>query len=91
LEEAKISILSKIDAPTAPGSRGLGEFLGGFTQEEEQAYREGILSGTREDIIDVTQRYLLDNNIVSNVVVGSSSHVKDFEKAGFALHHFGGE
>ena len=37
----QISVVGKLDAPVAPGSRGLGEFLGGLNLEQRQAYRTG--------------------------------------------------
>ncbi|KAL5249822.1 hypothetical protein ACHWQZ_G018595 [Mnemiopsis leidyi] len=53
LEEAKISVIAKLDAPIAPGKRGLSTFLGGLSFEERKIFRSGLLSATCQDLKEV--------------------------------------
>jgi Zn-dependent M16 (insulinase) family peptidase len=60
LEEAKISVFQKVDAPKSVNSRGMDRFLAGVTEEMKQRRREQLLDTTRDQIRDVAQRYLVD-------------------------------
>jgi len=58
VDEAKLSIFQKIDAPVSPGARGTGLFLHGITNDMKQARRELLLDVTPADLVDVAGRYL---------------------------------
>ncbi|KAJ8049766.1 Presequence protease, mitochondrial [Holothuria leucospilota] len=58
LDEAKIAVFSSVDAPIAPGSRGVSSFLSGLSDDIRQAHRERLFAVTRDDVIEVAQRYL---------------------------------
>src|SRR5690606_32455088 len=60
LEEAKISVFQRIDAPRSVNQEGMGEFLYGITEEMRQARRELLLDVSRDDIREVAQKYLVD-------------------------------
>ena len=89
LEEAKISIVGKLDAPVAPGSRGVGEFLGGMSLEQRVAFRTGIIEATREDIASVASAYLNSDQLHGNVVVGPETETSTFKDRGFLIDTFG--
>ena len=46
-----------MDAPIAPGSRGVSSFLSGLSDDIRQTQRERLFAVTREDVIDIAQRY----------------------------------
>ncbi|PIK37344.1 putative presequence protease, mitochondrial [Apostichopus japonicus] len=56
LDEAKIALFSNVDAPIAPGSRGVSTFLNGVTDDDRQIQRDRLFAVTREDVVDVAQR-----------------------------------
>ncbi|XP_067935446.1 presequence protease, mitochondrial-like [Watersipora subatra] len=60
VDEAIVSTFQKVDSPVAPGSRGLGHFLGGVTDEMKQQHRNRLLAVTVEQIKAVADRYLRD-------------------------------
>lgn len=64
IEEAKLEIIQGLDMPASPGSRGdiaYGALREGRTLEVRQAYRNKILSATKEDIVGAVTRHLLPN------------------------------
>eukprot|EP00116_Pleurobrachia_bachei_P005449 sb/3465711/ len=86
LNEAQISVMGKQDAPVAPGSRGLGEFLGGMDLDQRRAYRAGVLSVTRQEVMDVAERYLSPDNLHGNVVVGRVGRTEKFVELKLSEH-----
>ena len=60
IEEAKLSVFQRVDAPRSVNQEGMGYFLYGITDEMKQARRELLLDVSREQVRDVAQRYLVD-------------------------------
>ena len=58
VDEAKLSIFQKIDAPVSPGARGNALFLHGITNDMKQTRRELLLDVTRSDLVDAAGKYL---------------------------------
>ena len=89
LEEAKISVIGKLDAPITPGKRGLITFFGGLSFEERQAFRSGILNASCRDLQDVAVRYLSEDQIQGNVVVGPDTDTSKFRDLGYFIDTYG--
>ncbi|CAI4210295.1 unnamed protein product [Parascedosporium putredinis] len=60
LEEAKISVFQRIDAPRSVNEEGMNQFLFGITDEMKQTRRERLLDVTKEQVREVAQKYLVD-------------------------------
>lgn len=60
LEEAKISVFQRIDAPENVSEEGMTRFLTGIDEETEQMNREQLLDVRIKDVKAVAQRYLVD-------------------------------
>lgn len=60
LEEAKISVFQRIDAPESVSEEGMTRFLTGIDGEMEQMKREQLLDVRIGDVKAVAQRYLVD-------------------------------
>ncbi|XP_059470256.1 presequence protease, mitochondrial [Neocloeon triangulifer] len=58
VDEAKLSIFQKVDAPTAPGDRGMSLFLSGVDLEMLQRHRQAVKSVRVEDVLRVAAKYL---------------------------------
>jgi Zn-dependent M16 (insulinase) family peptidase len=72
IEEAKLEMIQSLDMPAAPGSRGdiaYGALREGKPLEVRQAFRDKILSLTKEDIIGAVERHVVPNiNSAATVV-----------------------
>ena len=60
IEEAKLSVFQRVDAPVSVNQEGMGYFLYGITDEMRQTRREQLLDVTREQVRDVAQRYVVE-------------------------------
>lgn len=60
LEEAKISVFQRIDAPESVSEEGMTRFLTGIDEEMEQMKREQLLDVRIRDVKAVARRYLVD-------------------------------
>ncbi|SPN98977.1 related to metalloprotease 1 [Cephalotrichum gorgonifer] len=60
IEEAKLSVFQRIDAPQSVNEEGMGHFTYGITDEMKQTRRELLLDVSREQVRDVAQRYLVE-------------------------------
>lgn len=58
VDEAKLSIFQKVDAPTAPGDRGMSSFLSGVDIEMLQRHRQAVMAVRADDVLRVAARYL---------------------------------
>lgn len=61
LEESKLEVIQGLDEPIAPGSRGeyaYSWFREGKTQANRQAFRDKLLSLTRDEVIESVKIYL---------------------------------
>lgn len=72
LEEAKLEMIQGLDAPISPGSRGdlaYGWLREGKTFKIRQAYRDKLLSLTREEIVAAVKEELVPKMNTGSVVV----------------------
>lgn len=75
LQEAKLSVFQNLDAPKSVGSEGLIRFLSGITDEMAQQQRERLLDVTKEQVQEVTEKYLkgrLENQKYGMVLIGEN-------------------
>ena len=81
VDEAKLSIFQKIDAPVSPGARGSGLFLHGITNEMKQVRRKLLLDVTPKDLVDVAGRYLGASaaGTTGTAVLGTASEADLFD------------
>uniref|UniRef100_A0A8D8PNA7 Presequence protease, mitochondrial n=1 Tax=Cacopsylla melanoneura TaxID=428564 RepID=A0A8D8PNA7_9HEMI len=73
LDEAKLGVFQEVDAPTPPGSKGMGKFLYGKTDDMVEQYRLNVKQVTEEDIRRVADTYLsadASEQLSSYVVIG---------------------
>lgn len=70
LEEAKLSCFAKVDSPIAPGSRGLGTFLNGITDQMKEQHRQQLFSNTKDQVIDAIRRSVSESCTSSVAVIG---------------------
>ena len=59
LEEAKLSIFQRVDAPVDVNAEGSKEFMFGITDEMEQHNRERLLDVTKEDVQSAADKFLV--------------------------------
>jgi len=76
LDEAKMMIFAH--APVPPSRKGLDEFLYGITHEIYLKHCKDIMAVTKQDIIQVTEKYLTDKP--ASVVVLGKEQDKNFMK-----------
>uniref|UniRef100_A0A3Q2YVU2 Pitrilysin metalloproteinase 1 n=1 Tax=Hippocampus comes TaxID=109280 RepID=A0A3Q2YVU2_HIPCM len=69
IDEAKLSVFSAVDSPVAPSSKGMSVFLSGITDEMKQRHRERLFDVTRENLLDVAERYLSVGNKTCGVSI----------------------
>ncbi|AMD21644.1 HFL212Wp [Eremothecium sinecaudum] len=72
LNEAKLTIFQKVDAPVSVRSEGSAAFYYNITDEMRQKRREGLLDVSIDDVHRVASKYLVDNPPTTRVsaVVG---------------------
>ncbi|XP_063700443.1 presequence protease, mitochondrial [Culicoides brevitarsis] len=72
LFEAKLGVLQQIDAPIAPMDVGIDNFSHGLTHEMRMAHRKNILGVTKEDLMQVAEKYLKEGAVknVGKCVLG---------------------
>ncbi|XP_063308713.1 presequence protease, mitochondrial [Pelobates fuscus] len=58
LNEAKLSVFSKVDSPTAPCNKGMNQFLSGLSNEMIQRHREQLFAVSHSDLVNAAGRYL---------------------------------
>jgi len=58
IDEAKLKIFQTVDAPTAPGDRGMAKFLSGVDLEMLQQHREAVMAVRVPDVLRVAAKYL---------------------------------
>lgn len=84
LEEAKLEVLQGLDVPVAPGSRG--DFAYGWQREGKsleirQAFRNRLLSLTRQDVITAVNKYVKGNTQPGGFVVFAGKELLEKENA----------
>ncbi|KAL3855313.1 hypothetical protein ACJMK2_014529 [Sinanodonta woodiana] len=59
VEEAKLSVFQQTDKPIAPGDVGMSKFVSSLTDPIRQVFRDTIFAVTRDDLVNITNRYLV--------------------------------
>ena len=81
LEEAKLSVFQKYDAPKSVAQEGLRLFLSGVTDDMLQTRRERLLDCTAEQINQVADEFLVKKAQDSSIaVLGEKKDWVDKEK-----------
>lgn len=91
LEEAKLEIIQGLDDPVAPGSRGdyaYGWLREGKTLEIRHAFRNRLLSVTRDDVIRAVKTHILPQMPESPTVVFAGKELFAKEKVSFPVYKF---
>lgn len=76
LQEAKMRIFQSVDAPTNVASQGSTEFHDGITDDMRQERRENFLNVNNQDLIDVVNKYLINNDQNQVTVIGDNDIFK---------------
>ncbi|CAN7993988.1 unnamed protein product, partial [Ixodes hexagonus] len=61
--------LLQVDSPIAPGSRGLGNFLHGITDQMKEQHRQRLFVNTKDEVIDAIRRQVAAEACTSSVAV----------------------
>ncbi|KAL8702688.1 MAG: hypothetical protein Q9201_004149 [Fulgogasparrea decipioides] len=69
LEEAKLSVFQGVDAPESVSDEGMIRFLSGVDEDMEQRKREQLLDVKKQDVVEVAQKYLVDEMDKARVAV----------------------
>jgi presequence protease len=83
LEEAKLGILQSIDAPISPGSRAMTAYAwkrAGRTQEMREAFRNKILSATKDEVSSAVAKSLLESKKILVSFLGEALYEKEKKK-----------
>lgn len=84
LEEAKLEVIQDLDAPLAPGSRGELAYSWrreGKTPEVRQAFRNRLLSLTRDDVIKAVKKHISGRTHKGVIVVFAGRELLEKENA----------
>ena len=57
-----------MDKPKSPGSQGMTRFLHGLTDDMRQKNRDRIFACGKQDLINVTQKYLVNKPSASTIL-----------------------
>eukprot|EP01094_Clydonella_sp_ATCC50884_P023186 TRINITY_DN5497_c0_g1_i1.p1 TRINITY_DN5497_c0_g1~~TRINITY_DN5497_c0_g1_i1.p1 ORF type:complete len:1046 (+),score=282.78 TRINITY_DN5497_c0_g1_i1:103-3138(+) len=71
LTEAKLSVFSSLDAPVAPSAKGMSTFRSGVTTEFKQRRRDLYRNTSRDNIVELAEKYLQAREKSATVVLGS--------------------
>jgi Zn-dependent M16 (insulinase) family peptidase len=89
LEEAILGVISSLDKPASPAGDAKQVFhnnLFGRTTEQKLKFRHAILAVTIDDLVQVTKKYLLDQDS-SQAVVSNQEHEKECSALGLEIFH----
>eukprot|EP00475_Leptophrys_vorax_P010374 TRINITY_DN1697_c2_g1_i2.p1 TRINITY_DN1697_c2_g1~~TRINITY_DN1697_c2_g1_i2.p1 ORF type:complete len:541 (-),score=142.45 TRINITY_DN1697_c2_g1_i2:31-1653(-) len=73
VNEALLKLFSSLDSPTGPSQKGMGYFTSRISKEMALRNRQRLLSVTRDQLVDVAERYLVkafESGSTKAVVVG---------------------
>ncbi|XP_071943029.1 presequence protease, mitochondrial-like isoform X2 [Antedon mediterranea] len=62
IDEAKLSVFSSVDSPTAPSSKGMRHFKNHVSDDVYQNHRQQLLGVTRDDMVRVAKSYLVNGD-----------------------------
>lgn len=93
IEGSKLLLFSKLDMVIKPENRGLSEFYYDYTDEEFAKKRLQCLAVTKDDIVEVTRKYLdepLKEGKYSQVIFGNqkSELIKEMTEKGWKIESF---
>ncbi|XP_077997205.1 presequence protease, mitochondrial-like [Glandiceps talaboti] len=78
IDEAKLSVFQTVDYPVAPPNRGMTLFLSGITDDMKQVHREQLKKVTKDDLVQVVQKYLSKGTQVDGIsFLGPESSVSN--------------
>lgn len=80
IDEAKLAIFQGVDSPVSPCDRGYTYFATGIDDITRQRHRDGLLSVSREDIIQVANKYLLNSEKTGTAIIGPKSEAVHAEQ-----------
>lgn len=69
LEEAKLSVFQAIDAPESVSEEGMMRFLSGVDEDMEQRKREALLDVRKQDLVNVAEKYLVNEVGHANLAI----------------------
>ncbi len=87
LEEALLGVISGLDKPKSPAGEARTSFynqLHGRTPEQRQAFREGLLAVTLQDLKTVAEKYLRPEGAHTAIVSHAGARA-DLEKLGLSI------
>ena len=70
LDEAKLGVFQRLDAPVVPGDRGMREFLSGIDADAFESHRNALKAVTAEDLERVAEKYLKKKGSKATTVIG---------------------
>ena len=73
-----------VDAPVAPGHKGMRFFLSGISDEDFALHRSRLRSVTLADLKRVAEKYLLEPPVCGKALIGGAN--KNLEEMGWTVH-----
>ena len=86
LEEAKLSVFQAIDAPESVSEEGMTRFLSGVDEEMEQTKREALLDVRKQDLLNVAEKYLVQDISHSHLTI-IGERQEWVEEDGYNVHN----
>ncbi|ODV83677.1 hypothetical protein CANARDRAFT_29675 [[Candida] arabinofermentans NRRL YB-2248] len=71
LEQAKLTIFQRLDAPISVRSEGMGLFNYGIDDDMKQERREALLDCDLDDVVNVSEKYFTGTSKKSDVIIGN--------------------
>lgn len=75
VDEAKLSVFQQTDKPITPGSAGMTLFLSGITDEMRQTMRDRLFQVSKQDVINVTKKYLTGDRPAAVSFIGPENSI----------------
>ena len=73
-----------VDAPVAPGHKGMRFFLSGISDEDFALHRSRLRSVTLADLKGVAEKYLVEPPVCGKTLIGGAN--KNLEEMGWKVH-----
>jgi len=84
VDEALLRVFQGVDAPVAPGYRGLRPFLSGITDADFAEHRSRLRAVKVTDVKDVAERYLQNPEVYGKALIGGAN--KNLDELGWKVH-----